>query len=132
MEFLYQIYNGSHISVSILEWLWFSIFYFPYQSIKHVNDLTIKWCQLHKYITEYVRENYIGSLRELQEGCVYAYNSSQFMLGYMVNFKLKFHCKMKSQKINCITSSLHAHELLNSLFILGLITFVIHPVGGQC
>lgn len=78
-----------------------------------------------------MRENFIGSLCELHEGYVYACNSGQFMLGYMVNFKLKFHCKIKFQKISCI-SSLHAHEQLNSLFILGLITFVIHPVGGQC
>lgn len=63
---------------------------------------------------------------------MYALNSGQFILGDMVNFKLKFHCKMKFQKINCITSSLHAHEQLNSLFILGFITFVIPPVGGQC
>lgn len=132
MELLYQIYNGGHISVSVLEWLWLSIFYFPYQSIKNVNDLLIRGHQLYKYITQYVRKNFIGSLCELHEGYVYAHNSGQFTLGYMVNSKLKFHSKIKFQEKKCITSSLHAHEQLNSLFILELITFVIHPVGGQC
>lgn len=111
--------------------LWLSMFYFPYQSMQYVNDLLIRGCKLYKYITQYVRENFIGSLCELHED-VYAHNSGQFVLGYMVNFKLKYHSKMKFPKINCITSSLDAHEQLSSLFILGLITFVIHPVGGQC
>lgn len=58
MEALNQIYNGSHISISTIEWLLFSVFYFPYQSIKCVNNLLIKWCQLYKYITQYVREDF--------------------------------------------------------------------------